>query len=809
MPFYNKMNCSNSLCKKSQGQGLIFKCDLCKEKIYCSKVCKTEDWNVGHSLVCEKQRNDKLKKVIENCPFIKIGKFLSEVEGSQVASKGDSINTNYEPAKIQGKSGYLGKGAFGEVMLMREKKTNYLVAVKSIDKSSLRNPVALKSLISEIGIQKRIQHENIIRLFGHVENDKKIYIIMEYASKGSLFQLIRRKKRFTEKEAFFFFTQTCSATHFLHKHRLIHRDIKPENLLITENGTLKLCDFGCCALGQDRKTFCGTIEYIAPEIIKRQVYGDKADIWSLGILLFEMLHGYAPFRGKEDKQTMDMIVKNKIFFGNISEDAKEVIKTLLNENPDERPEAWEIFLLPWIRRMQNEFGLNETKEETKAETLTTKEVKKGPRTETLLGKKEGPIARSLIYTKPNEVRLKTGEQNIKDLEITSSVMQVAKVQSIASEPNTKRYLRTPANPVKEPFDNKELAVQNNPTSLNPPKAREGVAKSVSPGRRNAESEQPQAKVLAKESDTALLLELDTPEAKNSLYKPLFSHEELEKPSMQPRVEDILKNKSSIKPNVDEFTKYRPIRRTRNSKPSQDENNFFHLENRRSTWSEVFFPSFKSNTGGNQLYHVNKYLRELDNKPKVKWQEALNDLKPQIESMKSEHHRKLLSYMEGIAEEDTNSDVNTSYTSDDYAFQRSETVMKAVNYLDEIDADPSMRHTKEITQEILRENERLRWMCRNLKKEGEDTESEESEEEEEEVSVKTTKKFIEEEKKEERDTQYKDSINNMIDSLLKMDTEDTQLTKRILRSAVIPRNKEQLKESKPSLWNAMFGSKSEL
>jgi len=112
--------------------------------------------------------------------------------------------------------------------------------------------------------------------------------------------LIKKSKGIDEKSAFKYFIETASAILFLHTNDLIHRDLKPENILLDENNNVKLCDFGWCVeLKEDdapRKTFCGTYEYMAPEIVKETPYDKSVDIWSLGILLYELLHGYSPFR---------------------------------------------------------------------------------------------------------------------------------------------------------------------------------------------------------------------------------------------------------------------------------------------------------------------------------------------------------------------------------------------------------------------------------------------------------------------------------------------------------------------------------
>lgn len=129
---------------------------------------------------------------------------------------------------------------------------------------------------------------------------------MEHIEKGSLFELLRKRKQFSEDEAFYYFVQVVSGLYFMHQHGFIHRDLKPENLLIGENNELKICDFGWCVEfdadeNRPRTTFCGTLEYMAPEMISSKPHTHLVDVWSLGILLFELCHGKAPFRGDQQK----------------------------------------------------------------------------------------------------------------------------------------------------------------------------------------------------------------------------------------------------------------------------------------------------------------------------------------------------------------------------------------------------------------------------------------------------------------------------------------------------------------------------
>lgn len=178
-----------------------------------------------------------------------------------------------------------------------------LVAVKKIDKTSLKHRKIRETLAREIIIHKQLKHQYIVRLYSAIEDADFIYLIMEYINKGNLFTSIRQARSFNEDEAFYYFVQAASGIYFLHEHGFIHRDLKPENLLISEINLLKICDFGWVtelkenAESEHRNTFCGTLEYMAPEMIGNMPHNHLIDVWSLGILLYEMCHGKAPFRG--------------------------------------------------------------------------------------------------------------------------------------------------------------------------------------------------------------------------------------------------------------------------------------------------------------------------------------------------------------------------------------------------------------------------------------------------------------------------------------------------------------------------------
>eukprot|EP00826_Nyctotherus_ovalis_P055130 TRINITY_DN7303_c0_g2_i3.p1 TRINITY_DN7303_c0_g2~~TRINITY_DN7303_c0_g2_i3.p1 ORF type:complete len:518 (-),score=129.23 TRINITY_DN7303_c0_g2_i3:49-1602(-) len=362
------MKCSLNTCDSLVSHPIT--CALCKQP-YCSEICKT----IHNRSFCQDTRLQRLRETEASCPFIKLGQYLDDAQADELVPQKAAIHTRYEPVM---ESRRLGRGSYGEVILVKDKEASRPVAMKIINKTRIGDKRVMETLRNEIEIQRHIVHENIVRMMSYAETEKNIYIIMEYASKGNLFQLVRMKGKFSEREAFFFFTQTCSAIHFLHSCNIIHRDIKPENLLITGNGTLKLGDFGCCSKNNDanRMKFCGTIDYMAPEVVSNKESNEKADVWSLGILLYEMLHGYTPFLGRSESDTVAKILENRPLFRNVYEDAKELIEAITDSTPSKRPEVWEIFHFPWMKRMQGEFGISEFATKEAISTHANKELVK-------------------------------------------------------------------------------------------------------------------------------------------------------------------------------------------------------------------------------------------------------------------------------------------------------------------------------------------------------------------------------------------------------------------------------------------------
>ena len=251
----------------------------------------------------------------------------------------------------------IGSGSFGKVYLSKNILDNKIYAIKHMDKNKLIKLLhSLKGIYHEIDIQSRIEHENIIKILYAYEDKESFDLVMEYAPNGNLFHYIRKNNGLNELQSFQLFIQVVNAVNFLHKNDLIHRDIKPENILLFNNEKdknnflVKLCDFGWCVKldGETRKTFCGTTEYMSPELIEHRGYNKEIDVWSLGILLYEMIHGYSPFRPNKpkfnEKDVFENIKKHNLKFGKkVSERCKNLIYNLLAFNKNKRYKVEDIY----------------------------------------------------------------------------------------------------------------------------------------------------------------------------------------------------------------------------------------------------------------------------------------------------------------------------------------------------------------------------------------------------------------------------------------------------------------------------------
>ena len=260
---------------------------------------------------------------------------------SETISKGLEPETKISDFDIKKE---LGSGAFGHVYLVVHKQTNAQYAIKAIDKRNKMNVEETPYFKREIEVMYKVHHPNVVKLYGHFEDNNYCYFLMEYISKGNLYGLIPKdnKKRINTKVVATIMKDVISAVYYLHNMNppIIHRDIKPENILLNDGLVAKLTDFGWSNYifnGIKRTTLCGTPVYMAPEIIREQPHDEKVDIWCIGVLLFELTTGTLPFQGETTEALKNNILNLKISWPkDINLDAKNLIIKILKIEPDQR-----------------------------------------------------------------------------------------------------------------------------------------------------------------------------------------------------------------------------------------------------------------------------------------------------------------------------------------------------------------------------------------------------------------------------------------------------------------------------------------
>lgn len=235
----------------------------------------------------------------------------------------------------------LGRGAYGKVLLVRFVRTGQLFAMKTLSKSKLVQYDLIGRTEAERNVLMRANHPFIVSARWSFQTDKKVFFIMDYVPGGELFDRLRTERKFTEERTKIYVAELFLAITYLHDIGVIHRDLKPENILVDEGGHLRITDFGLVKEkmtdGAVTQTFCGTPEYIAPEVIENKPYDHMCDYWSLGILMYEMLYGAPPFTDQNMNKVYRMILHNDIDFRpGPSTRAVGLIRGLCQKSPDQR-----------------------------------------------------------------------------------------------------------------------------------------------------------------------------------------------------------------------------------------------------------------------------------------------------------------------------------------------------------------------------------------------------------------------------------------------------------------------------------------
>ncbi|GAM27769.1 hypothetical protein SAMD00019534_109450, partial [Acytostelium subglobosum LB1] len=235
----------------------------------------------------------------------------------------------------------VGRGGFGKVHQVIKNDDNMVYALKTIRKDHIIRTNSVMNTLSEKDILKRVKHPFIVKLHYAFQDEKRLYLVMDFVNGGQLFYHLLRESMFSEDQMKFYAAELILAIEHLHGLNIIHRDLKPENILLDSEGHIVLTDFGL-AKEEVRDefsagSFCGTLDYMAPEMLQRKAYGKAVDWWALGVLLYDMIVGKLPFCSQPNHPLQDRIINEKVKFPKfVSPHARSFLTALLTKDPKKR-----------------------------------------------------------------------------------------------------------------------------------------------------------------------------------------------------------------------------------------------------------------------------------------------------------------------------------------------------------------------------------------------------------------------------------------------------------------------------------------
>ena len=237
----------------------------------------------------------------------------------------------------------IGKGAYGKIFLVRMKETQELFAMKVIPKKQVIEEDSVEQTLAEKNILSRVRMPFLVNLYYSFQTPSNLHYVIDYCSGGSLYSYMQKEKVLTEEQAKFYAAQMVLALEHLHGQNIIYRDVKPENISICSDGYIRLTDFGLSkeniAEDSTTSTFCGTPEYLAPELIQSLPYTNNIDWWGLGVLIYEMINGNVPFFNDNIQKLYHKILYDPIPFPEkctYSDECKDIIENLLQKLPENR-----------------------------------------------------------------------------------------------------------------------------------------------------------------------------------------------------------------------------------------------------------------------------------------------------------------------------------------------------------------------------------------------------------------------------------------------------------------------------------------
>lgn len=263
--------------------------------------------------------------------------FICMHQGTSISSTGKRKVTleSFEFIKV------LGKGTFGKVILCREKATEHLYAIKILKKEVIIQKDEVAHTQTENRVLRTTNHPFLTSLKYSFQTNDRLCFVMEYVNGGELFFHLSRERVFSEERTRFYGAEIISALAYLHAHSIIYRDLKLENLLLDSDGHIKVADFGLCkediTYGRTTKTFCGTPEYLAPEVLDDNDYGRAVDWWGIGVVMYEMMCGRLPFYNRDHDVLFTLILMEEVKFPKtLSVEARDLLSGLLVKDPARR-----------------------------------------------------------------------------------------------------------------------------------------------------------------------------------------------------------------------------------------------------------------------------------------------------------------------------------------------------------------------------------------------------------------------------------------------------------------------------------------
>ncbi|XP_076784219.1 serine/threonine-protein kinase Sgk1 isoform X1 [Arvicanthis niloticus] len=268
---------------------------------------------------------------------------------SQQINLGPSSNPHAKPSDFHFLK-VIGKGSFGKVLLARHKAEEAFYAVKVLQKKAILKKKEEKHIMSERNVLlKNVKHPFLVGLHFSFQTADKLYFVLDYINGGELFYHLQRERCFLEPRARFYAAEIASALGYLHSLHIVYRDLKPENILLDSQGHIVLTDFGLCKENIEHNgttsTFCGTPEYLAPEVLHKQPYDRTVDWWCLGAVLYEMLYGLPPFYSRNTAEMYDNILNKPLQLKpNITNSARHLLESLLQKDRTKRLGAKDDFM---------------------------------------------------------------------------------------------------------------------------------------------------------------------------------------------------------------------------------------------------------------------------------------------------------------------------------------------------------------------------------------------------------------------------------------------------------------------------------